>query len=69
MASANEAPWQVPYGGALTQRDKQRPVQSRDWAVKQSTKHCFVDDGTYPHVEEKPFDWIRGYHVGGRSLM
>lgn len=69
--TANKAPWELPYGDALTQRDKaQRPVQSRaEWAVKQSTKHWFVDDSEHPYVEEKPFDWIRGYHVGGRSLM
>jgi choline dehydrogenase-like flavoprotein len=68
--TAGKAPWELPYGDALTQADKQRmPVQSRcDWAVLQSTKHWFVDDTEHPYVEEKPFDWIRGYHVGGRSL-
>src|SRR5690606_18104804 len=25
-------------------------------------------DDEHPYIEEKPFDWIRGYHVGGRSL-
>ena len=68
--TAQKAPWELPYGDELTLEDKRRmPVQSRvGWAVKQSTKHWFVDDTEHPYIEEKPFDWIRGYQVGGRSL-
>jgi choline dehydrogenase-like flavoprotein len=32
------------------------------------TQHFFVRDDTNPYTEENRFDWIRGYHVGGRSL-
>lgn len=28
----------------------------------------FVKDADHPYVQEKPFDWIRGYQVGGKSL-
>src|SRR5262245_39830568 len=68
--TADKAPWELPYGEERTLEDKRRmPVQSRvGWAVKQSTKHWFVDDTEHPYIEEKPFDWIRGYQVGGRSL-
>lgn len=31
--------------------------------------HWFVDDIDHPYNESKRFDWLRGYHVGGRSLM
>ena len=31
-------------------------------------KHWFVDDIEHPYNEVKRFDWIRGYHVGGRSI-
>jgi hypothetical protein len=27
--------------------------------------HFFVKDNEHPYVQEKPFDWIRGYQVGG----
>ena len=69
--TAEKAPWELPYGGELTRADKARqPVQSRaDWIVDQSTKHWFVDDTQNPYVEEKPFNWFRGYQVGGRSLL
>jgi choline dehydrogenase-like flavoprotein len=27
-----------------------------------------VQDKDHPYIQEKPFDWIRGYQVGGKSL-
>ncbi len=30
--------------------------------------HFFVDEKTHPYIQEKPFNWIRGYQVGGKSL-
>ncbi len=29
----------------------------------------WVNDKENPYNEVKPFNWLRGYHVGGRSLM
>ena len=34
-----------------------------------STAHFFVKDKEHPYIQEKPFDWIRGYQVGGKSLL
>ena len=47
------------------------PVQSQCYAFGEPTEHWFVDDEKHPYTtpEEKPFSWIRGYHVGGRSIM
>jgi choline dehydrogenase-like flavoprotein len=28
-----------------------------------------VKDNEHPYTQEKPFDWIRGYQTGGKSLM
>ena len=28
----------------------------------------FVKDADHPYVQEKPFQWVRGYQVGGKSL-
>ncbi|WP_431213417.1 hypothetical protein ACQ86N_00260 [Puia sp. P3] len=33
------------------------------------TTKMFLNDNVHPYIQDKPFDWIRGYHVGGRSLM
>ena len=63
--------WEFPYGGRATHEDLERQaVTARTgYAVTQATKHWFVDDTEDPYTEVKRFDWIRGYHVGGRSIM
>jgi choline dehydrogenase-like flavoprotein len=32
------------------------------------TAHFFIKDKDHPYIQEKPFDWIRGYQLGGKSL-
>ncbi len=63
-------PWQLPNANKLSYEEmKFYPVQSRTNWVNQANKHWWVKDTENPYTEVKPFDWIRGYHVGGRSLM
>jgi choline dehydrogenase-like flavoprotein len=66
-------PWQLPYGDRPTQEDlRKQGVQNRTgYTIRQSTKHWFVNDLENPYTEKegKRFDWMRGYHVGGRSIM
>jgi len=63
-------PWQFSNGGRLTPEEmKLMPVQTRTGWIGQATKHWWVNDLENPYNEVKPFDWIRGYHVGGRSIM
>lgn len=63
-------PWELPHGGKLTPGEmKFYPVQGRTNWVNQGNKHWWVNDLDNPYTEVKPFDWIRGYHTGGRSLM
>lgn len=63
--------WDLPYGGRATADDlKRQAVAARTgYAVAQTSKHWFVDDTEHPYTEVQRFDWIRGYHVGGRSIM
>jgi choline dehydrogenase-like flavoprotein len=68
--TALKDPWDLPYGNRITQETRHRkPVQSRTGYPTPANQHWFVDDLDNPYVEEQPFDWLRGYHVGGRSLM
>ena len=68
--TATKDPWDLPYGNRITQETRQRkPVQSRTGYPSPANTHWFVDDLDNPYVEEQPFDWLRGYHVGGRSIM
>ncbi|TXK45729.1 GMC family oxidoreductase [Pontibacter qinzhouensis] len=45
------------------------PIVSRCYAFREDSMHFFVKDSEQPYVQEKPFDWIRGYQVGGKSLL
>jgi choline dehydrogenase-like flavoprotein len=68
--TAMKNPWELPYGNRITQEIRHRkPVQSRTNYPTPANEHWFVDDVDHPYVETSPFDWLRGYHVGGRSLL
>jgi choline dehydrogenase-like flavoprotein len=69
--TATKDPWDLPYGNRITQDIRQRkPIQTRTGYPTPANEHWFVDDVDHPYVEENhKFDWLRGYHVGGRSLM
>ena len=69
--TANLETWDVPRGGRLPREEmKDYKVQSRTgYTINEFYKHWWIKDTDQPYEEVKPFDWIRGYHVGGRSLM
>ncbi|WP_316761567.1 GMC family oxidoreductase [Pedobacter aquatilis] len=66
--TANLNPWDFKNGYKNTNIDAERdPIQSG--AYSPATKHFFVSDKDQPYIQEKPFNWFRGYQVGGRSLI
>lgn len=69
--TANMDPWEDPLRDFLPQSElKDYPVQQRTgYGLRRSTKHWWVNDTENPYTEVKRFDWLRGYHVGGRSIM
>ena len=68
--TATKKPWEFKYGGALTDEfKKENPIISRCYAFDDTTQHFFVKDKEHPYIQTKPFDWIRGYQVGGKSLL
>ncbi len=63
-------PWQLTHRGSTTQEDRiNSPIQSLCYAWNEVSKKYFVNDLENPYEQVKPFSWIRGYHVGGRSIM
>lgn len=66
-------PWEFAHRGRgdkqLYQRDY--PIQSKNYAFGEATQHFFVNDREHPYITDGPqeFRWIRGYHLGGRSLL
>jgi len=67
----HQDPWDFKYRGKLRKIDLDRkPKQTRTgYVAKPENLHWFVDDIKHPYTEKKRFDWMRGYHVGGRSIM
>src|ERR1700761_2993563 len=60
-------PWQFPHRLEITEEDKkENPVQCQ--AYTEGSKQFFVNDREHPYIQDSPFNWIRGYQVGGRSL-
>jgi choline dehydrogenase-like flavoprotein len=68
--NANKAPWEYKHRGTRTQQMiKDYPVLKRDYPLSETNLDYWVDEKESPYTEVKRFDWFRGYHVGGRSLM
>ena len=68
--NANKDPWEFPHRGGRTQQMiKDYPVLKRDYPLSETNLDFWVKDSECPYTEVKRFDWFRGYHVGGRSLM
>ena len=63
-------PWTDPTGLVLAPKMiEENPIVSKCYAFRKETEHHFVKDKEHPYIQVKPFDWIRGYQVGGKSLM
>lgn len=68
--TTNMMPWEFEHRGRIPEDiQKENPVISRCYAFKEDAQHFFVKDTEHPYVQDKPFDWIRGYQVGGKSLL
>lgn len=70
--TAHDDTWDLPNQNKVSREEiaKDYPKQNRlPWWVNQDNKHWINKDSDYPYNEDARFDWIRGHHVGGRSLM
>ncbi|MBO9566543.1 MAG: GMC family oxidoreductase [Niastella sp.] len=68
--NANKDPWEFPHRGGKTQEMiKDYPVLNRDYPLNETNLDYWTNEKDCPYTETKRFDWFRGYHVGGRSLM
>ena len=68
--TATKNPWDFQHRGKLSLSVlKENPIVDRCYAFNDTSAHFFVKDKEHPYIQEKPFDWIRGYQVGGKSLL
>lgn len=67
--TATKAPWEFKHRGQMSKEFLQEnPLISKAAGFGDDTAHFFIKDKDHPYIQEKPFDWIRGYQVGGKSL-
>lgn len=68
-------PWEQPNLDRIAQDEVSkhyfRQYPGVSYAVKETTKHLWVKDDEHPYEEAEgtKYDWLRGYHTGGRSIM
>ncbi len=68
--TAMDNPWDAKYRQRIGLEENERnEIVSRCVVYRDDTKHFFTDDDVQPYIQERPFDWIRGYQVGGKSLI
>jgi len=68
--TTNKMPWEFEHRNEIPQEIKDaNPIISKCYAFREDAQHFFVKDNEHPYVQDKPFDWIRGYQTGGKSLM
>ena len=68
--NATKAPWEYPHrGGRTVAMEEAYPVLKRDYPLNEKNLDWWTNEQESPYTEVKRFDWYRGYHVGGRSLL
>jgi choline dehydrogenase-like flavoprotein len=68
--TTTKMPWEFEHRNQLKKEVVDaNPVVSKCYAFYEGTEQFFVKDAEHPYIQEKPFDWIRGYQTGGKSLM
>lgn len=65
--SASKAPWEFEHRGTVPLKDRINFQGAR--FLREETLHWALKDDEQPFVQEKPFRWVRGYHMGGKSLL
>ena len=62
--------WDYPHRGIATEQMRQEnPILAREYTLNEMTAGMWATHKDHPYTEVKRFDWFRGYHVGGRSLL
>ncbi len=68
--TAHLDPWDLPHQGQIPKEEqlKQMKQARTGYTTRPEHSQWFVNDLEHPYNEIKRFDWMRGYHVGGRSI-
>ena len=68
--TTNMNPWEFKHKGIIPDDvKKENPIASRCYVFQEDAQHFVSKDKEHPYIQEKPFDWIKGYQTGGKSLL
>ena len=63
-------PWELEHRGQVPlEIKKDYQIASKNYIFSEATAHFLTKDAEQPYIQDKPYDWIRAYQVGGRSLL
>ncbi|MCB0686123.1 MAG: GMC family oxidoreductase [Saprospiraceae bacterium] len=65
--TASKPPWEFEFRGTVPM-DKRVGIGSSRF-LNEATLHWRLPEDEQPFIQEKPFRWFRGYHMGGKSLL
>jgi len=65
--TASKAPWEFDHRGTVSIEQRKNLQGAKN--LREETLHWALKDDEQPFIQEKPFRWVRGYHVGGKSLL
>lgn len=69
--TAMKEPWEFEHRGKVDNMSREQYWAGvrTGYTANEEHRHHFENDKENPYLEKRRFDWIRGYHTGGRSLM
>ena len=63
-------PWEFEHRGQVPNEiKKDYQIASKNFIFTEATAHFLTKDAEQEYIQDRPYDWIRAYHVGGRSLL
>ena len=63
-------PWEFEHRGQVPlEIKKDYPIASKNFIFTEATAHFLTKDAEQEYIQDRPYDWIRAYHTGGRSLL
>ena len=65
--TASKGSWEFEHRGAVPM-EQRVGFEGQRW-MRADIMHWKLPNDEQPIVQEKPFNWFRGYHVGGKSLL
>nr|WP_295935059.1 GMC family oxidoreductase [uncultured Dyadobacter sp.] len=68
--TAMKGPWEFEHRGKVSIHSAEEYWANSRFGTlaNEETAPFFTDDKENPYIEKRPFDWIRAYHTGGKSM-